>query len=58
MIVNYKPQRILVTQMKAANRHFFPNTTENHDKSTTAESELWRGNEPRIAGKQVKNTIN
>ena len=43
--------------MKAAARHLSRSTTENHDKTTTAESELWYGNEPRIAGVQVKNAI-
>jgi hypothetical protein len=53
--MNHK--RILVTQMKAATRHLSRSTTENHEKTTTAESELWRGNEPRIADMQVKNTV-
>ena len=47
-------KRILVKQIKAATHHLFRSTTENHDKTTTAESDLWRGNEPRIVDMQVK----
>ena len=53
--MNHK--RILVKEIKAATRHLSWSTTENHDKSTTAEWELWGGTESRIAGMQVKNTI-
>jgi hypothetical protein len=46
-----------VAKMKAATSHLSRSTTENHDKTITAELEVGRGFEPRIAGKQVKNTI-